>query len=59
MSESGPLGGRIEGEVTDMTLLFIELHTDDGKMLLPSNAVLGGAIGPPYRETPEALWRER
>ncbi|MFJ8311653.1 MULTISPECIES: mechanosensitive ion channel domain-containing protein [unclassified Streptomyces] len=50
--QSGPLGGRIEGEVTDMTLLFVELHTEDGKMLLPNNAVLGAAIGPPARETP-------
>ncbi|MFD7019173.1 mechanosensitive ion channel domain-containing protein [Streptomyces sp. NPDC059928] len=49
--QSGPLGGRIEGEVTDMTLLFIELHTSDGKMLLPNNAVLGAAIGPPTHET--------
>ncbi|QCX82702.1 Mechanosensitive ion channel (plasmid) [Streptomyces sp. YIM 121038] len=59
--QSGPLGGRIEGEVTDMPLLFIELHSDYGKMLLPNNAVLGAAIGPPARETatarqtPEAL----
>lgn len=51
--QSGPLGGRIEGEVTDMTLLFIELHTDDGKMLLPNNAVLGAAIGPPSRGSAE------
>ncbi|MBD0746715.1 hypothetical protein BG418_34360 [Streptomyces sp. CBMA152] len=48
--QSGPLGGRIEGEVTDMSLLFIELHTVDGKMLLPNNAVLGAAIGPPSHE---------
>ncbi|WP_052229719.1 mechanosensitive ion channel family protein [Streptomyces sp. CT34] len=52
--QSGPLGGRIEGEVTDMTLLFVELHTDNGKTLLPNNAVLGAAIGRPDRETPEA-----
>ncbi|WP_053728883.1 mechanosensitive ion channel domain-containing protein [Streptomyces sp. WM6378] len=52
--QSGPLGGRIEGEVTDMTLLFVQLHTDDGKMLLPNNAVLGSAIGPPAHETPTA-----
>ncbi|MGW1194747.1 mechanosensitive ion channel family protein [Streptomyces sp. NPDC002536] len=52
--QSGPLGGRIEGEVTDMTLLFVELHTDDGKMLIPNNAVLGAAIGPPSREALDA-----
>ncbi|MGD3111410.1 mechanosensitive ion channel family protein [Streptomyces sp. YGL11-2] len=50
--QSGPLGGRIDGEVTDMTLLFVELHTDDGKTLLPNNAVLGAAIGRPGREAP-------
>ncbi|MEU8695636.1 mechanosensitive ion channel family protein [Streptomyces sp. NPDC048665] len=48
--QSGPLGGRIEGEVTDMTLLFVQLHTEDGPVLLPNNAVLGAAIGPPARE---------
>ncbi|OIK07836.1 hypothetical protein BIV23_02405 [Streptomyces monashensis] len=48
--QSGPLGGRIEGEVTDMTLLFVQLHTEDGQVLLPNNAVLGAAIGPPARE---------
>jgi small-conductance mechanosensitive channel len=47
--QSGPLGGRIEGEVTDMTLLFVQLHTEDGQVLLPNNAVLGAAIGPPSR----------
>ncbi|NUQ96080.1 MAG: mechanosensitive ion channel [Streptomyces sp.] len=47
--QSGPLGGRIEGRVSDMTLLFIQLHTPDGKVLLPNNAVLGAAIGPPER----------
>ncbi|MET9079474.1 mechanosensitive ion channel domain-containing protein [Streptomyces sp. NPDC004232] len=48
--QSGPLGGRIEGEVTDMTLLFVQLHTEDGQVLPPNNAVLGAAIGPPARE---------
>ncbi|MFF4531340.1 mechanosensitive ion channel family protein [Streptomyces sp. NPDC001407] len=52
--QSGPLGGRIEGEVTDMTLLFVELRTDDGRTLIPNNAVLGAAIGPPHRESPAA-----
>ncbi|MEZ0092963.1 mechanosensitive ion channel family protein [Streptacidiphilus sp. EB129] len=47
--QSGPLGGRIYGEVTDMTLIFVELRTSEGPMLLPNTAVLSAAIGPPVR----------
>lgn len=54
--QSGPLGGRIEGKVTDMTLIFVELLTGEGPMLLPNSAVLGAAIGParPPAQTPDA-----
>jgi small-conductance mechanosensitive channel len=52
--QSGPLGGRIEGRVGDMTLLFVELHTSDGRVLLPNNAVLGAAIGPPEHHSATA-----
>lgn len=44
--QSGPIGGRIQGEVSDMTLLFVKLHTLDGPMLLPNSAVLNAAITP-------------
>jgi small-conductance mechanosensitive channel len=43
---SGPLGGRIQGHVTDMTLLFVQLRTAEGLVLLPNNAVLSSAIAP-------------
>lgn len=44
--QSGPLGGRVEGHVTDMTLLFVELQTAEGTVLLPNSAVLNAAITP-------------
>lgn len=44
--QSGALGGRLQGEVTDMTLIFVELHTSEGTMLLPNSSVLAAAIGP-------------
>ncbi|WP_329569197.1 mechanosensitive ion channel family protein [Kitasatospora sp. NBC_01266] len=44
--QSGALGGRIQGEVSDMTLLFVELDTLDGPMLLPNSAVLNAAVIP-------------
>jgi hypothetical protein len=47
--QAGALGGRIQGRVTDMTLLFVELHTADGAVLLPNSAVLSSAIAPGYR----------
>jgi small-conductance mechanosensitive channel len=47
--QSGPLGGRFQGEVTDMTLIFVDLRTPEGDVLLPNSAVLGAAIGPSTR----------
>ena len=44
--QAGALGGRITGHVTDMTLLFVELRTAEGKVLLPNSAVLNSAISP-------------
>ncbi|MFC1402016.1 mechanosensitive ion channel family protein [Streptacidiphilus cavernicola] len=44
--QSGALGGRIQGHVTDMTLLFVQLRTPEGPVLLPNNAVLSAAIAP-------------
>ena len=44
--QAGALGGRISGNVTDMTLLFVELRTAEGTVLLPNTAVLNAAILP-------------
>jgi small-conductance mechanosensitive channel len=44
--QAGSLGGRIEGHVTDMTLLFVQLRTAHGVVLLPNSAVLSSAISP-------------
>jgi len=43
---AGALGGSIQGRVTDMTLLFVELRTPEGTVLLPNSAVLSAAIAP-------------
>jgi small-conductance mechanosensitive channel len=47
--QAGALGGRIQGRVTDMTLLFVQLRTADGTVLLPNSSVLSSAIAPGYR----------
>ena len=47
--QAGALGGRIQGRVTDMTPLFVELRTADGPVLLPNSSVLSSAIAPGYR----------
>ncbi|MHA6761285.1 mechanosensitive ion channel domain-containing protein [Streptacidiphilus sp. PAMC 29251] len=56
--QSGALGGRIQGHVTDMTLLFVELRTAEGTVLLPNSAVLSAAITPrphpPTAATPDS-----
>lgn len=44
---SGALGGRVTGTVTGMTLTYVSMGTDTGVVLLPNNAVLAAAIGPP------------
>jgi small-conductance mechanosensitive channel len=45
---SGALGGRVVGTVSDMTLTYVSLATDDGTVLLPNSAVLAAAIGPAH-----------
>lgn len=47
--QAGALGGRIQGRVIDMTLLFVELRTAEGTVLLPNSSVLNSAIAPGYR----------
>jgi small-conductance mechanosensitive channel len=48
---SGALGGRATGTVTGMTLTYVSMGTDTGVVLLPNNAVLAAAIGPPEWQT--------
>lgn len=43
---AGALGGSVQGRVTDMTLLFVQIRTPDGTVLLPNSAVLNAAIAP-------------
>ncbi|WP_082014034.1 mechanosensitive ion channel domain-containing protein [Streptacidiphilus albus] len=43
---AGALGGSVQGRVTDMTLLFVQIRTADGNVLLPNSAVLNAAIAP-------------
>lgn len=44
--KSGPLGGLYSGRVTDMTLLYVHLNTEEGPVALPNAIVLASAIGP-------------
>lgn len=47
---SGALGGEYAGTVTDMGLVYISLHRDDGSViLLPNAGVLGSAVAPPSK----------
>ena len=48
---SGALGGRVTGTVTGMTLTYVSMGTDSGVVLLPNNAVLAAAVGPPEWQT--------
>jgi small-conductance mechanosensitive channel len=48
---AGALGGAVLGRVTDMTLLFVQIRTPDGTVLLPNSAVLSAAIAPLDRST--------
>jgi hypothetical protein len=52
--QAGALGGRIQGHVTDMTLLFVQLRTAEGTTLLPNAAVLSSAISPADAVLPDA-----
>lgn len=50
---SGPLGGEYEGTVTDLTLFYVHLVTDQGPVALPNSGVLASAIGPGAHAKPE------
>lgn len=46
---SGPLGGEYEGTVTEMSLYYVHLVTDQGPVALPNAGVLASAVGPGAR----------
>ena len=47
---SGALAGTIEGTVTEFSITYVQLDTDDGRVLLPNAQVLAAAVSP-VRET--------
>lgn len=51
--KSGPLGGEFEGRVTEMSLFYVHLVTDSGRVALPNAGVLASAIGPGARSRKE------
>jgi small-conductance mechanosensitive channel len=51
---SGALGGIFEGTVVGMSLTYVTLETDDGRLSVPNSAMLAGAVGPAPSPTPKA-----
>jgi small-conductance mechanosensitive channel len=43
---SGPLGGEYDGRVTDISLFYVSMVTENGPVQLPNASVLMSAIGP-------------
>jgi small-conductance mechanosensitive channel len=43
---SGALGGTIEGTVTEFSITYVQLDTEDGLVLLPNAQVLAAAVSP-------------
>src|ERR1017187_8500436 len=43
---SGALGGMLTGIVTDISLTYVRLETDNGRCLLPNSQVLAAVVGP-------------
>jgi small-conductance mechanosensitive channel len=43
---SGGLAGTIEGVVTEVSITYVTLENDDGRVLLPNAAVLAAAVSP-------------
>ena len=41
---SGALSGQIEGVVTDLSLTYVRLETEDGRVLLPNSQALNAAV---------------
>ena len=44
--KSGALGGTIEGTVTEFSITYVWLETDEGRVLLPNSQVLAAAVSP-------------
>jgi small-conductance mechanosensitive channel len=53
---AGALSGQIEGVVTDLSLTYVRLETEDGTVLLPNSQVLASAVmlvpDPPHANEP-------
>ncbi len=43
---SGALAGTIEGTVTEFSITYVQLDTDDGGIFLPNAQVLAAAVSP-------------
>lgn len=43
---SGALAGTIEGTVTEFSITYVRLETDQGRVLLPNSQVLAAAVSP-------------
>jgi small-conductance mechanosensitive channel len=43
---SGSLGGTIEGEVAEISITYVTIETDGGRVLLPNSQVLAAAVSP-------------
>jgi small-conductance mechanosensitive channel len=50
---SSPLGGEYEGKITDMTLFYVRMETENGPVLMPNSGVLAASIGPGARAPKE------
>lgn len=50
---SGALAGTIEGVVTEISITYVTLENDDGRVLLPNAQVLASAVSP-IRSAPRA-----
>jgi small-conductance mechanosensitive channel len=44
--KSGAIGGEYQGVVTEMSMFYVRMVTDQGPVLLPNAGVLAAAIGP-------------
>lgn len=52
---SGALAGTIEGTITEFSITYVRLQTDEGRVLLPNSQVLAAAVSPaPAPETAPA-----
>lgn len=45
---SGALSGTIEGTVSEFSITYVRLETDDGRVFVPNSQVLAAAVSPVY-----------